>query len=108
MAHTTPARLASLEARQAELEARIAALERQALEQAQRTVPWVGPNPAPSYPYPQPLGVDEARCPVCLALYKDLTHYVCNHPQCPSRITYGDVRMEGGKVIIGGRQDLIP
>jgi hypothetical protein len=89
----TRERLTSVETRQAELEARIAALERQALEQVQRWMPWTNPvYPYPSNPSPQwPNGSDDARCHVCGNRWADMTHYVCGHPQCPSRITYGTV-----------------
>lgn len=96
-----PARITALEARQAELERRIAELERQALEQVKRSVPWTWPSTQPEYPTPayphQPIlpGSDDARCPVCNNRYADMTHYVCSHPQCPSRITCSATHGDG-------------
>lgn len=97
----TQQRLTTIEQRQAEQDARLAALEARIAQMerdAAKQVPWPWPAPtpdtSPTYPplYPQwpqmPDNSDDARCPVCQMRYKDLTHYVCNHPQCPSRITY--------------------
>jgi hypothetical protein len=39
----------------------------------------------PHYPAPYPTA-DDARCPVCNNRYADMTHYVCNHAQCPSAV----------------------
>jgi len=86
-------RLTALETRQADLEKRIAELERAATRQM--PAPWtapVGPYPSapPLLPAPQD-DIDDARCHVCNGRYKDMTNYVCSHPRCPTRITYGSI-----------------
>lgn len=89
---TQSTRLTALEARQAELEKRIAELERAATRQLPS--PWTNPiYPYPSFPpvLPTPQDdIDDARCHVCNSRFKDMTHYVCSHHQCPSRVTCGD------------------
>lgn len=88
---TQSTRLTALEARQAELEKRIAGLERAATRQLPE--PWGPTGPYPSYPpvLPAPQDdMDDARCHVCNNRFKDMTHYVCSHPQCPSRVTCGN------------------
>lgn len=73
-----------------ELEARIAALE----EAAARQVPWSWPQP--TWPdTTKPMLDGDLRCGVCGGRYADMTHYVCSHPQCPSRITCGAIAFAG-------------
>ena len=72
-------RITDLEKRQADLERRIADLEK-----APKGWPWTVPTvPTPSWP-----NAEDARCHVCQNRYADMTHYVCNHDRCPSRVTY--------------------
>jgi hypothetical protein len=91
----TPARLTALEARQAELEKRIAELERAAIRQI--PAPWTPLGPYPFLPpVLQPISpmprddIGDPRCHVCNNRFKDMTNYVCGHPQCPSRVWCGD------------------
>lgn len=77
-------RLMDLEKRLADAERRIAELERAPFSQWPRS--WlqpIGNDPLPIS--------DETCCATCGGRYKDMTHYVCSHPRCPSRITCGDV-----------------
>ncbi len=64
-----------------ELEARIAALE----EAAARQVPWSWPTPTSPTILPDSHASD--RCGVCGGLWANMTHYMCYHPECPSRVT---------------------
>lgn len=80
-------RIGQLEARIADLEGRLARLE-----SSPANWPKIGSQPLA----PDPWG-DEARCGTCGNRFKDMTHYVCNHPQCPSRIT-----VTCGTTLIGG------
>lgn len=76
---------AAQEVRLSDVEARIARLE----EAAARQVPWRWPQP--TWPdITKPMLDGDPRCGVCGGRYADMTHYVCSHPQCPSRITCGD------------------
>lgn len=75
-------RLVAAETRLAALEARIAELERAAAKQMPWD--WLYPSTAPVLPSSS----DDARCAVCHSRYADMGLYVCNHPGCPSRVTY--------------------
>lgn len=74
-------RQAASDKRQADLERRIADLERDAIRQ----MPWPA-APEPTWPS-SPLDGEDARCGTCNGRFKDMSHYVCFHPQCPSRVT---------------------
>lgn len=86
---TLSQRLTALETRQADLERRIAELEKEAGCQ----FPW------PTVPIPS--SSDDARCSACHRLYRDMTHYVCTHPRCPSAVTRASFSAETPKHLIG-------
>jgi hypothetical protein len=92
-------RVTALEQRQADLERRIAELERNANKQSQwpwtpnDIEPYRWPTTRPGWPIPE--SSDDAKCHVCHGRWKDMTHYVCNHHQCPSRVSYGSSTFGG-------------
>jgi hypothetical protein len=99
-------RIASLEARLGLLEGRIAGLEnREKSDWHPNTTPL-----SPNQPWPWPDdGTDDARCHVCGNRYKDMTFYVCNHPNCPGRVTvtYATSNVPGAAATAGTPLHLI-
>jgi len=66
-----------------ELERRIERIE---AELWRKTFPKTLP-PQPPFVPAHPINFDEdKRCPVCWGKYADMTGYVCNNPECPSRV----------------------
>lgn len=47
---------------------------------ASKTIPGIKPTTWPTITIPQ-------ICGVCGQEYKNLTHYVCNHPRCPTKVS---------------------
>ena len=83
-------RIGQLEARLAKLEGRICELEQESVLNVRLKGPAITPEPC-KWPIPTwPSNSDDAKCHVCGIRYKDMTHYVCNHPSCSSRVIIGD------------------
>ena len=81
-------RIGALEARLAALEGRLVQLEQESV----LNIKLKGPTPAPEpWKWPTlPDNSDDARCGTCGNRYKDMTHYVCNHHNCPGKVWVGD------------------
>jgi hypothetical protein len=97
------ARIAELEAKVAAFESRLSKMEKS------NDNPFIGDKnpytpPTPYTPYPDTIPWqkypyrfhEEPKCHVCGLKWSDMTHYVCNHPSCPNRVTVTATDMTSG------------
>ncbi len=82
--HQLLRQIEALERRLVEMEGRLAKLEGDHYDQFKQ---W----PFSPGTWPLPTHELDPGCHVCGIKAKDATHYCCQNPQCPGRVTYGTV-----------------